>query len=198
MEWDTVHLFRPVAGVTEIGIDGSSSRGSGLSYFIEYGDGQVFMAARAVHVVEPAEIRVPPPEWIRPLTARLTVVDRFGRSDAESADYFQFEMATLGDVWYTPQIRSGIKLLNLVFVARHGRTMDCVLSYNDPGGEGGHYKCMATFTDAREVRVVTVEPGWELQGSFAFDEPWRGHMTLFEIRGPSPGRTWTLTWKPYS
>ena len=53
--------------------DGSGSRGDGLSYFIEFGDGQVSAEPVAVHPIEQAGYYL----------ARLTVVDRFGRADAE-------------------------------------------------------------------------------------------------------------------
>jgi hypothetical protein len=72
--------FGALFAITQISpvlFDGSTSRGDGLTWFIEFGDGQVSTTASATHPIEHAGS----------YTARLIVVDRFGRSDVESTTY---------------------------------------------------------------------------------------------------------------
>ena len=63
--------------ISPIRFDGSTSRGEESTYYIEFGDGQVTTDAVAVH----------PMDRVGEHTARLTVVDRFGRSDSEATTY---------------------------------------------------------------------------------------------------------------
>jgi PKD repeat protein len=70
--------------ISPVLFDGSTSRGDGLSYFIEFGDRQVATAASATH----------PIERTGEYTARLTVVDRWGRSDYESNPFSAMSLQT--------------------------------------------------------------------------------------------------------
>jgi PKD repeat protein len=63
--------------ISPIQFDGSTSRGESLKYFIEFGDQQVTSDATSVHPIRQAG----------QYTARLTVVDRFGRWDSEAMPY---------------------------------------------------------------------------------------------------------------
>ena len=63
-----------VKQISPVLFDGSSSRGEGLTYYLEFGDGQSVTTASATHPMQKEGTYV----------ARLTVVDRFGRSDVES------------------------------------------------------------------------------------------------------------------
>jgi len=58
-------------GMTPITFDGSFSQGERLSYLIEFGDDAHAEAATAIHAIDRKGS----------FTARLTVTDRFGRSD---------------------------------------------------------------------------------------------------------------------
>jgi PKD repeat protein len=73
-----------VKQISPVLFDGSTSRGDGLSYFIEFGDGQVTTSASATHPLENAGLH----------TARLTVVDRFGRSNSETTEFFAYSLVT--------------------------------------------------------------------------------------------------------
>src|SRR6185436_4084520 len=57
---------------TPIKFSAMASQGEDLSYFLEFGDGQATTEASASHVCQQWGLRV----------ARLTAVDRFGRSSA--------------------------------------------------------------------------------------------------------------------
>jgi PKD repeat protein len=66
-----------VKQISPVLFDGSTSRGDGLSYFIEFGDGQTTTGASTTH----------PLDREGSYTARLTVIDRFGRSNSETNEY---------------------------------------------------------------------------------------------------------------
>lgn len=77
-------LVAPVASVTPVQIDAGSSRGSGLAYFLEFGDGFVATTTVAAHPVDAPALPA--------VAARVTVVDRFGRSDSVTQSYNTFEL----------------------------------------------------------------------------------------------------------
>jgi PKD repeat protein len=66
-----------VQGFSPILFDGSTSRGEGLTYFIEFGDREFSTEQSAAHPIATRGT----------YTARLTVVDRFGRSDQEAVSF---------------------------------------------------------------------------------------------------------------
>ena len=76
-------------GVKEISpilFDASTSRGDGLTYFIEFGDREIAQSVTAVHpIAEPGEY-----------TARLTAVDRFGRANSETVTFEVRSLVTKG------------------------------------------------------------------------------------------------------
>lgn len=82
-----------VKQISPVLFDGSASRGEGLTYYLEFGDGQSATTDRATHPMQTAGSYV----------ARLTVVDRFGRSDVEETG---FEVTSLlaynGRFWAAP------------------------------------------------------------------------------------------------
>jgi hypothetical protein len=65
-----------VKQISPVLFDGSGSRGEGLTYYLEFGDGQSTTAASATHPMQKEGKYV----------ARLTVVDRYGRSDSETRE----------------------------------------------------------------------------------------------------------------
>jgi PKD repeat protein len=78
-----------VKQISPVQFDASTSRGDGLAYFIEFGDGQLTSEPLAVHPTPDGGESFHLP---RSYTARLTVVDRFGRADYEERT---FEVRTL-------------------------------------------------------------------------------------------------------
>src|SRR5436190_23532787 len=71
VRFDSFGAAMAITGLSPIQFDGTRSSGDGLSYRIEFGDGQSSSKPIAIH----------PVDITGPLTARLTVVDRFGRTD---------------------------------------------------------------------------------------------------------------------
>jgi hypothetical protein len=82
-------LVAPVASVTPVHIDATASAGTDLTYFLEYGDGFVATTAQAAHAVDAPGLPA--------ITARVTVVDRFGRSDAATRSYNTFDLGINGE-----------------------------------------------------------------------------------------------------
>jgi hypothetical protein len=87
-----------IQGFSPIVFDGSTSRGSGLSHFIEFGDGEVSSEPTAVH----------PVAGIGRYTAQMTVVDRFGQSNVERRSFGVLSLARLSTTygritrWFAP------------------------------------------------------------------------------------------------
>ena len=77
-----------VKQISPVLFDGSGSRGEGLTFYLEFGDGQVTTDASATHPMQKEGNYV----------ARLTVVDRFGRSDTERREFQAWTLVTEG--WY--------------------------------------------------------------------------------------------------
>jgi hypothetical protein len=80
---------------TLVTFDATRSSGNDLSYYVEFGDGQTGIGATVTHR----------PSQRGYLTSRLTVVDRFGRSDAESVDYVSLALGDsqcCADGWVDP------------------------------------------------------------------------------------------------
>jgi hypothetical protein len=75
-----------VKQISPILFDATTSRGDGLTYFIEFGDREVAQSVTAVHPVAEAG------EY----TARLTAVDRFGRADSETVTFEVKSLITKG------------------------------------------------------------------------------------------------------
>ena len=83
-----------VQGFSPIRFDGSASRGAGLKYFIEFGDGASTIEPSAVHPIAKAG----------QYEARLTVVDRLGRTDRQEVPFKVISLVTDGyyHYWYGP------------------------------------------------------------------------------------------------
>jgi len=93
IRFDSFGAVQPIQGLSPIQFDGSTSRGDGLSYVIEFGDGEVSTEPTVTHRIDTTTTS---PEGFLTsdsVTARMTVVDRFGRTDSESERFSLFEIA---------------------------------------------------------------------------------------------------------
>jgi PKD repeat protein len=174
--------WAPIAAVSPIEIDGAASRGSGLAYFIEFGDGYESAGPQAVHVVDAPEV----PQ----IRAQLTVVDAFGRSDSESLPYNPFVLNGLGDYWYRKDDGTTDTSYRLFFKTRSGA--DYTGSAIVFGVSSTPLK--ATLSSPNRIRIVLAERGIELQGEIKFGRPGYSatDMTLRQVGGPDNGRIWTF------
>jgi hypothetical protein len=186
---DDPSLLSPIPSVTPVRIDGTTSRGTDLTYFLEFGDGFVATASQATHVVEGSDKR--------PQTARLTVVDRFGRTDSEESTYWLFELGISEFVynngyWGT----AGTSPSLAIFLRnRSGRTYQ---GDARSSGELAGAKVSATFVGERDLVMTLPEWGVELRGTLVWRLGVTPQMILVQRGGTEDGRTWTLTYRdPY-
>ena len=125
----------------EITFDASGSSGQDLSYFVEYGDGRHIAEAVSRHA----------PETSDRLTARLTVVDRFGR-DAVATPRLDVEDLESYD-------RSPARPYPLCLEWWHRFT-------NPANGEDEWRRLFIEQQEGREIRGLYVHPGWRAGSRF--------------------------------
>ena len=195
----TPNGWAPIPAVTPVTVDGSGSLGTGLSYFVEFGDGGVATTSPATRVVDPkGDTQY---SATRSATARLTIVDRFGRSDSRSRDYSFFVMPQGGggDSWYTGPL--GDAALWVTFPSRSGATYGVNVfrpgPYPHPGYGGSGSAVLHGYDD---IRITIPALGIEYRGGLTTGRPPEGGvwLTLVQYGGPDDGRTWRLYMRSYS
>lgn len=115
-----------VKQISPVLFDGSNSRGEGLTYYLEFGDGQVATVASTTHPMEKEGNYV----------ARLTVIDRFGRSDVESLTFLVRSLRASGYYnYWESTVYFGSTLLASAFLEiteQNGTAVTGVLSRGFP------------------------------------------------------------------
>ena len=184
-------LGSPVAivSLSPIDFDGTRSRGTALSYFLEFGDDQTSTQPRAVHAASRSG----------ELTARLTVVDRFGRHDTESIPYWVFTLAAgMLDGWFYGDSASSLAFR---FAKRTGVNYEGTASYWFGGPSGLQAPCFAVLSGDRDIRIVVPSLGLEFRGhldmSTSVFSPGGATivsppMTVTQFGGAHDGKVWTL------
>jgi len=177
----------PIPSLTPVRFDAGASRGSGLSYFIEFGDGTASAGAQATRTVETSAL------------ARLTVVDRFGRSNTESVQYYTFALGdSAGDRYWMGTV-DGKSNLGMSFTTRNGvnytgrswsncggDTPDCPYFPNAP--------LTATVSGVRTIRISVPSRGVTYEGSFVLVNG-NIRMSLVQSGGTQNGKTWTMVYR---
>jgi PKD domain len=183
--WEFVYGYTPgpIPGITPVQIDAGASRGTDLSYFLEFGDrGEVATTSHAARVVESDKYA---------LTARVTVVDRFGRSDSRSRDYFLFVMPAGGggDSWFTGYLADGA--LWMTFPGRSGVTYGAYVSRNRSSPQTGYGGSgTAVLSGDGDIRVTIPALGIEYRGKLTVGPTWtETGLTVVQYGGPDDGRT---------
>lgn len=173
-----------IPAVTPISIDATASRGTDLTSFIEFGEGTIVADSRATRTVDK--------DMFEPyLTARVTVVDRFGRSDSESLRYYLYDLgARVQDVWY-----SGANVFDAELNANFWRPGLGTTYGVHIGTAAEHGESVATVGADYSIRI-TMPSGIEYQGTLFLVGEIR--MVLVQRGGLNDGRTWTLHKKEYS
>jgi hypothetical protein len=182
-----------IASLTDIDFDGSASRGDGLSYILEFGDGQFATTSRATHRADP------PIAYMTSHKARMTVVDRFGRANTETAEYTVFMLpGVTSEKWYNPSPGPG---LTFIFDRRSGLSYEGRISYTYPDGIQRNTTCKAVLSGDRDILITVDSLGLEFRGSIDMST---GSMTpsgagwilpsvtLTQRGGPDDGRVWVL------
>jgi PKD repeat protein len=161
--------------ISPVQFDASRSRGEGLRYFIEFGDGEVSTEPVATHPVERAGQYV----------SRLTVVDRFGRVDSEPSPFEARSLVTAGYyVWWE---------------SSHGQV---IIDTQDRTAIAGRFSRHATMTAERqsltftgradasgEVAITLNETGERLSGTLrlAWTTYWENELALTYTNGSLQG-----------
>jgi PKD repeat protein len=174
-----------VKGFSPILFDGSTSRGDGLTYFIEFGDGETSVASNAVHPIANEGT----------YTARLTVVDRFGRSDFETATFQVVSLITKGYyVEWTGSIVGGGGSGLLWFDSQSGPNVTGRFQSSDIFGD--YYCCRAhpftgTLSGERDVKLVLSDSNVVLTGTlYLGGRQWPDWKLALAISGgPKDGKT---------
>ncbi len=147
-----------VKQISPVLFDGSNSRGEGLSYYLEFGDGQSVTTASATHPMQKEGTYV----------ARLTVVDRFGRSDAESREFQAWTLVTAGgyNEW-SGGIYNGPATptpAHLVFQTQEGTNVSGV-QRRFPSGVRADLPFTGTVNADGQVRLQFADPAETLTGT---------------------------------
>jgi len=193
----------PIAAMTPIQIDGSTSRGSGLNYFIEFGDGSVATNSQATRVVDRSSY-----PW---LTARLTVVDQYGRSDSESTDYSLFELGiqhtfTDGGYWPGGEDGNSLSALQLTFRQRTGVNYVGMARQTECGGfpiscTDRSTTANATLGGNHDIRIVLPVLGVTYTGTVEMVKygPFSVSIKMYLLQsgGGRDGKRWTLLYRDY-
>ena len=170
--------------ISPVLFDGSASRGDGLSYFIEFGDGQVATTSRATH----------PLEREGSYTVRLTVVDRFGRSDSESLTYRVASLLTEYDLaWRGKGARCQACSVLLEIYKQEGTSITGDFLEFD-----GLYPVRTPFTGTVDsdgtVRLALQGSSGTLDGALVLSGV-RSRLTLTYHGGPRDGATLSLEYR---
>ena len=171
-----------IRNISPIRFDASTSRGDGLTYYMEFGDGQVTTDAVAVH----------PMDRVGEHTARLTVVDRFGRSDSEATTY---EVRTLvAQGYYVWWEGPG---MHLSFTAQEGtRVAGSLFFYHsDLNSPGTTFSFTGTVNAEGQVRL-RLATDVELTGTLRLGKTYESNrMVLTFAGGPRNGQTVTFIFR---
>lgn len=184
-----------IVGLTPVAFDASLSSGDGLSYFIEFGDGELARARRAEHVVDDGTYE---PDITR-FSPLLTVVDRYGRVDSEGAPFWgislieDFRFCCAG--WVVLPGNAPFPYRVLAFRSRDGRNLYGAF-YSDHYRHGSTVPCVGVLSGERDIRITIAALGIEFEGHFEIgrvrSDIWR--LVLTETKGPDIGLRLELAW----
>lgn len=188
IRFDSFGAVQPIQGLSPIRFDGSTSRGDGLSYVIEFGDGEVSTEPTATHRIDTSTMN--PSGFLRSglVTARMTVVDRFGRTDAESTSFPPFEVADCGcgSGWVSNEAGT---FRRFEFSTRQGLNLTGRLYGLVP--DQGTTPFVAKLSGERDILIVPQGSGVEFRGHIELGQNLM-RMILTQTGGPDHGRVWTL------
>jgi PKD repeat protein len=178
-----------VKQISPVLFDGSASRGDDLSYYIEFGDGQMATAATTTHPVDRAGL----------YTARLTVVDRFGRSDSETTQYIAHSLITLGWFWLGAYREEGCRCVVTAGVnAQDGTSVTGWIAIDVPpfGGPVKFNTYRGTIQSNGEVSFTSNDLGASITGTLSLPAEYldssRNRLTLTFHGGRHDGLTVSL------
>ncbi len=168
-----------IQGFSPILFDGATSRGDGLTYFLEFGDGGVSAGPTAVHQIAQAGR----------YTARLTVIDRFGRSDSEERDFGVVSLVDSdGSFWRT--LDSGL-LLTFTSQPDHRVAGLGRFTFSSSGSPSQPFS--GELIGDHDVRLRMDGSGIVLAGTLTLaNSSADRRMLLTQSGGPDHGKTYVL------
>jgi hypothetical protein len=147
--------------------DGSRSTGDGLTYLLDFGDGTSSTQVAALHA-SPVSMR---------RTARLTVTDRFGRTDSVTRDYFLANLDNSG-CCSTSWAHTLISTYDNVVALRLTLRQDgAALSGTYRGEDRVFRQVTGTLRGDRSVFLRTDDGSIELTGAVEWKEPGRENFS---------------------
>jgi PKD repeat protein len=169
--FDSFGAARPIQGLSPVHFDGSGSRGEQLSYVIEFGDGQFASDPTATHVIETSGTT----------TTRLTIVDRFGRTDREERTFHSDSMLNFTSAWVFNVGREPWR--GFYFSTRDGLSLTGTFSKRDQGDPRlVSSPFVATLSGERDIRIALTDSGLELRGYIQLTaDPWGGQIVLVPV-----------------
>jgi PKD repeat protein len=159
--------------ISPILFDATTSRGDGLTYFIEFGDREFAQTVTAVH----------PINEVGEYTARLTAVDRFGRADSETVTYKVGTLVANGYYywWEGPGV--------LRIDSQNGTAITGDLFRSGEGPEG-RKQFSGTANADGTVRLVLADSGGTLVGTLTLSSTdYDSSLVLTYQGGPHNGET---------
>jgi PKD repeat protein len=152
-----------VKQISPVLFDGSHSRGEGLTYYLEFGDGQVSTSASATHPMQKKGSYI----------ARLTVVDRFGRSDVEALGFEARSLVTDGwNVGWRGYLCAGAGCINYLTIrSQEGTTVEGDVSRTISGTSGVVSAFSGTVTPDGRVELRLAGSGETLTGALELPTP---------------------------
>ena len=180
IRFDSFGAELAIQGLSPVQFDASASRGEGLSYVIEFGDGQFSTERTAIHAID----------GTGQLWARMTVVDRFGRTDSEVITYAAVSMVN-SDITFWLNLTPATQ--HLKFTARQGLRLTGFHNAGTP------MPIVATLSGERDIHIVVEGAGIEFSGHIELGSDLRRRrMVLTQSGGPDHGRVWTYRFHPTS
>jgi PKD repeat protein len=185
IRWDESLAWRPVMGLTSIKYDVTRSTGDGMSYVIEYGDGD--------HTTDPSSFHKS--NHFGDLVIRLVAADRFGRVKVTTTPLTVVSLRDGGGSrWYNA-------FLNPVTQQYEGRALEfrthegnsVTGSYWHPGGGTSNFH--GVLSGDNRINLSLDLGGIEFSGTIALPNTyytWRMHL-LFR-GGSADGATLDFVW----
>lgn len=172
-----------------ITFNASGSRGSGLTYKIDFGDGEMSREAVTAHL----PVLVKP--WGGSFTATLTVTDRLGRSDVTTATYTVTTInSPAAGFWTQGPV---VPTIRRIYLSHSGTELS---GWYD-GPEGKSLRVSGTIVGERDVQLRVGGGVVELTGSVEWGTSSLGGTISLRLTlrgGPSDGQTFNFyPYDPY-
>jgi len=185
IRWDESLAWRPIMGLTSIKYDVTRSSGDGMSYVIEYGDGE--------HTTDPSSFHKSNRDG--ELVIRLVAADRFGRVKVTTTPLAVLSLRdNSGSAWYSSflnPVTQQYEFRQMAFRTHEGNFVTG--SYSHPGGGTSNFH--GVLSGDNRINLSLDLGGIEFNGTIVLANlyySWRMHL-LFR-GGSADGATLDFVW----